>query len=447
MVDAETRYAAYQDKLHQYKQQFMQAIDQQFPLSNSMRAEFQDLQQTLAIKDADIQQIERPILVRKEVEQERQPATTADPAVADPSTTVIQSEPPAVAEPTPQTEAQGGLQHETDPGEQASPEKESDRPSADWANHLNTEKVELHELVDYTPPPGHAEVTSPPASDDLPTQDSLPSDEVNETWDDSEQNWDELDEMVHPESNLGWDDTTTNDDQPQWGDETETSGQLWDDLADTTDHGNGTKETAASIMAAFITNGSTHTERSLDNEPITLPPKPAFEDDDDDDPREHYTRLESLLEAGLWKEADLETMSLMLARTGRIEQGWLDQNAIEDFPCVDLRIMNALWLQYSEGRFGFSVQKQIYDELPHRTALAFGKAVGWWARGLEFFKYYPFLGFARSAPSGHLPARWFWQLSWQESSQMGNFWGGRGGVSRDRWMIALMMRRIEQCNL
>ncbi|CCQ59603.1 GUN4 domain-containing protein, partial [Crocosphaera watsonii] len=36
----------------------------------------------------------------------------------------------------------------------------------------------------------------------------------------------------------------------------------------------------------------------------------------------------------------------------------------DNFPCEDLRIIDQLWVKYSNGQFGFSVQKQIYmDEL------------------------------------------------------------------------------------
>ena len=35
-----------------------------------------------------------------------------------------------------------------------------------------------------------------------------------------------------------------------------------------------------------------------------------------------------------------------------------------NFPCDDLRTIDQLWVHYSNGKFGFSVQKKIYmDEL------------------------------------------------------------------------------------
>jgi hypothetical protein len=31
-----------------------------------------------------------------------------------------------------------------------------------------------------------------------------------------------------------------------------------------------------------------------------------------------------------------------------------------NFPCTDLRTIDGLWVKYSNGHFGFSVQKEIY---------------------------------------------------------------------------------------
>ncbi|MFM6076832.1 MAG: GUN4 domain-containing protein, partial [Dolichospermum sp.] len=74
-----------------------------------------------------------------------------------------------------------------------------------------------------------------------------------------------------------------------------------------------------------------------------------------------YTKLQDLLVAGNWKEADAETGRLMLAVAKREQEGWLDVE--DDLPCEDLRTIDQLWVKYSNGRFGFSVQKRIYQSL------------------------------------------------------------------------------------
>ena len=76
-----------------------------------------------------------------------------------------------------------------------------------------------------------------------------------------------------------------------------------------------------------------------------------------------YRKLRDLLAAGKWKEADEETTRVMLAVAKREKEDWLDVKHIDNFPCEDLRTIDQLWVKYSDGKFGFSVQKRIYQGL------------------------------------------------------------------------------------
>jgi O-acetyl-ADP-ribose deacetylase (regulator of RNase III) len=76
-----------------------------------------------------------------------------------------------------------------------------------------------------------------------------------------------------------------------------------------------------------------------------------------------YTRLCNLLRAEQWQEAERETTALMLRISGREAEGCLREEDIENFPCTDLLIIDQLWVKYSEGRFGFSVQKEIWQNI------------------------------------------------------------------------------------
>ena len=69
-----------------------------------------------------------------------------------------------------------------------------------------------------------------------------------------------------------------------------------------------------------------------------------------------YTKLRDLLKAGQWKEADQETYRVM----NQVLSGDWSSKALLDFPCQDLRTIDRLWVKYSDGQFGFSVQKEIY---------------------------------------------------------------------------------------
>jgi hypothetical protein len=90
----------------------------------------------------------------------------------------------------------------------------------------------------------------------------------------------------------------------------------------------------------------------------------------------NYTQLRDLLAAGKWKEADEETRGIMVKVVGREGTGWLNEESINKLPCTDLRTVDKLWLEYSDSRFGFSVQKRIYQEVG-RDWEKMGDRVGW----------------------------------------------------------------------
>ncbi|NEQ69094.1 MAG: protein kinase [Symploca sp. SIO2D2] len=76
-----------------------------------------------------------------------------------------------------------------------------------------------------------------------------------------------------------------------------------------------------------------------------------------------YGTLEKLLSSEKFSEADEETFQIMLLLTHRQKKGWLDTKDIRQFPCTDLSKIEQLWIHYSNERFGFSTQKQIWIEL------------------------------------------------------------------------------------
>jgi serine protease Do len=133
-----------------------------------------------------------------------------------------------------------------------------------------------------------------------------------------------------------------------------------------------------------------------------------------------YTKLEQLLAAGKWKEADRETDNKMLEVAGRQKEGGLDIESIENFSCPDLRAMDRLWVKYSNGRFGFSVQKQIYQnlggtkEFDAKVWKDYAEAIGWKQKGEKGeWLLYSQLTFNTNAPSAHLPvAGWVYYGLW-----------------------------------
>jgi hypothetical protein len=126
-----------------------------------------------------------------------------------------------------------------------------------------------------------------------------------------------------------------------------------------------------------------------------------------------YGRLRNLLAAQQWEAADRETKTVILQVAGREREGLLNRDAIAKFPSSDLRIIDRLWVKYSNGRFGFSVQKRIWQsfldanpgqQIPHsrEQVKPLGERLGWHVAGN--WLYFRDLIFDISAPEGHLPS-------------------------------------------
>jgi hypothetical protein len=121
-----------------------------------------------------------------------------------------------------------------------------------------------------------------------------------------------------------------------------------------------------------------------------------------------YTKLRDLLAAGKWKEADEETGKVMFMAAGRVNEGYLDVESMINFPCEDLRTINQLWLHYSKGKFGFSVQKEIYESLGgtrvynEKVWEKFCDRVGW-RKGGSYVKYSDLTFNLELASPAHLP--------------------------------------------
>ncbi|BAY21034.1 hypothetical protein NIES2100_07790 [Calothrix sp. NIES-2100] len=126
------------------------------------------------------------------------------------------------------------------------------------------------------------------------------------------------------------------------------------------------------------------------------------------EPGINYQRLTELLAAGDWKAADRETLTLMLKLAKQEKVGWLDIEAINKFSYTDLCIIDQLWVKYSQGRFGFSVQKRIWSSIDgqadadYQTWSKFCDRIGW--RVNKNWLFYSDLNFADNAPEGHFPA-------------------------------------------
>lgn len=147
-----------------------------------------------------------------------------------------------------------------------------------------------------------------------------------------------------------------------------------------------------------------------------------------------YHKLRDLLAAGNWKDADDETYWVMLQAVGREEGDSIQDEELLNFPCQDLLTIDRLWVEYSDGKFGFSVQKRIYlecggkpDGKYYKEAWEkFGNCVGWRIKG-EWIDYDK-VTFSTASYPGHLPS-----------------WGGLGLVGI--MQVSSLASRLVKCNI
>lgn len=157
----------------------------------------------------------------------------------------------------------------------------------------------------------------------------------------------------------------------------------------------------------------------------------------------NYVRLEASLTAAKWQEADQQTTEIILKESnwgfstlkmwgialasGKLT-GWYEP--IKQYPCHDLKTLDDLWLKHSEGRFGLSVQQQIFERIATQskdifeTYDAFRDEVGWDRPD-----------FLSDAPRGRFPSHdWVTKTTY-----------GKG----EPWMLSAvyMYDRIKECQI
>ena len=125
-----------------------------------------------------------------------------------------------------------------------------------------------------------------------------------------------------------------------------------------------------------------------------------------------YRQLAEYLMVGKWKKADEETLKVMLEVANRETEGYLDEEAIDNFPCEDLGIIDRLWVSASNGKFGFSVRKDIYQalggkrEYNEKAWLKLCNQIEWSRKKFWEMTWFGYndLNFNSNAPIGHLPS-------------------------------------------
>ncbi len=123
-----------------------------------------------------------------------------------------------------------------------------------------------------------------------------------------------------------------------------------------------------------------------------------------------YTKLCDLLATENWQEADNETAEIIFQLSK--QEYKMSSEYANNVSADDFRIIDKLWLKYSKGRFGFSVQKRIWQEESeesdklgefdnNKIYARFCEAVGW--RVINGCLLSSYLNFTLNAPLGHFP--------------------------------------------
>ena len=142
-----------------------------------------------------------------------------------------------------------------------------------------------------------------------------------------------------------------------------------------------------------------------------------------------HNNLEEYLRQSEWRKADEETLVIFYLTTVIFPElrQFQDLDGVTSFiyddreiPRLTLEYIDQLWVKYSHGKFGFSVQKKIYQSLGGKGEYdrevyeAFGNEVGW--RSGERQLSYSELTFSLDTHyTGHLPFQ-AWN-HWEEASK------------------------------
>lgn len=166
--------------------------------------------------------------------------------------------------------------------------------------------------------------------------------------------------------------------------------------------------------------------------PLNMPIAPPMpEPEVRSKPNLDYERLQQLMKAGEWTDANVLTSRILLAIGGGDELGYLTAMQVGKMSCTELKTVDDLWRYYSGGRSGLVAQAKVWRQLQKtgennaKTLKQFETRVGWHKDKLT--------ANPKTAQIGHLPFR-----------PSGN--GGSPDAAGGGWIHA-MPERLATCGL
>ncbi len=116
-----------------------------------------------------------------------------------------------------------------------------------------------------------------------------------------------------------------------------------------------------------------------------------------------YSPLQRYLLNESFEDADRFTSSKLreLAGEKAVKRGYVYFSEVESIPRIDLSTLDKLWVVYSRGKFGFTVQAKILDSLGGRYDKLWPR-IGWKKDGI-WTRYPKAFDWSIKAPNGHMP--------------------------------------------
>ncbi len=117
----------------------------------------------------------------------------------------------------------------------------------------------------------------------------------------------------------------------------------------------------------------------------------------------NYDQLQLMLVEQKFEDADRLTSSYLRQLAGKLakKRGYVFYSEVMNMSGKDLQTIDRLWIIYSTGRFGFSIQAKILKSVGKKYELMWPK-IGWKKEGL-WTRYPTSFCWSLEAPDGHMP--------------------------------------------
>lgn len=169
-----------------------------------------------------------------------------------------------------------------------------------------------------------------------------------------------------------------------------------------------------------------------------------------------YNQLRDFLRDHQWQAADRQTTQLLLKILGKAYWNEVYPEDINHFPCLELKKIDQLWLHYSNGHFGFSIQQTIWSsfggQIDYETKKKLADRLGWRKQG-QWLNYDQLtFDLDPNSPIGHLPVHWLIfeenlcspsPLSSETNNSIASWRVGHWLL----WQMHLVFAKVEACGL